>query len=185
MTTPRHLLCIPVVALALAVVGCSDSGSSTASTGVTVDVSSSSVSATSTDSATSMAAPTTAAGATSVPSPSDSADIPVAPTAPPDSADIPIAPVDTSDVPVIITVTVGVDSAPTRIETVPRDALVTLSITNPKAADEFHLHGYDLGEGKEMAAGATETLTFTADTAGEFELESHSTGAVLLTLRVV
>ena len=183
MTTPRRLLCIPIIALALAVASCSDSGSSTAST--VTGSSNSATSAMSTDPTTSIAGATTPAGATSIPSPSDSSDIPVAPTAPPDSADIPIAPVDTYDVPVIITVTVGVDSAPTRIETVPRDALVTLSITNPTAADEFHLHGYDLGEGKEMAAGATETLTFTADTAGEFELESHSTGAVLLTLRVV
>ena len=94
-------------------------------------------------------------------------------------------PPDTSDMPVVISVTVGVDSGEDRIESVPVGSVVSITITNPDSADEFHLHGYDLGDSQEVAAGESVTFTFTADTAGEFELESHSTDALLLLLRVV
>jgi hypothetical protein len=144
-----------------------------------------------TTSAAGGATATTAAPVSSM-APTDSADVPVVTTvpevtpAPVDSSDIVLPPPpDTSDMPVVISVTVGVDSGEDRIESVPIGSVVSITITNPDSDDEFHLHGYDLGDSQEVAAGESVTFTFTADTAGEFELESHSTEALLLLLRVV
>ena len=138
-----------------------------------------------TTSATGGATATTAAPTESM-APTDSADVPVVTAAPVDSSDIVLPPPpDTSDMPVVISVTVGVDSGEDRIESVPIGSVVSITITNPDSDDEFHLHGYDLGDSQEVAAGESVTFTFTADTAGEFELESHSTEALLLLLRVV
>jgi hypothetical protein len=111
----------------------------------------------------------------------DTADLPAPPTV--DTADLP-TPVNTGDLPVQIRVTVGVDSGAARVEQVPLGASVILAVTNPDSADEFHLHGYDLGEGITMPAGQTETFNFTADQAGQFELESHESDDVLLVLSV-
>jgi hypothetical protein len=138
-----------------------------------------------TTSAAGGATATTAAPTESM-APTDSADVPMVTPAPVDSSDIVLPPPpDTSDMPVVISVTVGVDSGEDRIESVPVGSVVSLTITNADTADEFHLHGYDLGDGQEVAASESVTFTFTADTAGEFELESHTTDALLLLLRVV
>jgi hypothetical protein len=79
-------------------------------------------------------------------------------------------------------ITVGTDSGPQRRQDAAKGSLVTISVTNPNAADEFHLHGYDL----ELKAGKGEAVTFsfTATQPGTFELESHATGGVLFVLRV-
>ena len=117
---------------------------------------------------------------------SDTADI-VIPPPPDDSSDIALPPpVESSDIPasIIIEATVGVDTAPERIESVALGSNVVLSVTNPTSDDEFHLHGYELGDAVVMPAGQTETFSFLADQAGEFELESHETGDVLLVLSV-
>jgi hypothetical protein len=102
------------------------------------------------------------------------------------TTDIPPIPSISSEVtvPLMVEVTVGVNSSPERIDPVPLGATVTLSITNPDSDDEFHLHGYELGDGVHVPAGQPETFTFVADQAGEFELESHETGDMLLTLSV-
>jgi hypothetical protein len=47
---------------------------------------------------------------------------------------------------------------------------------------EYHVHGYDLE--KQAAAGVETTFEFTADKAGTFEVESHTTDKVLATLQV-
>ena len=47
---------------------------------------------------------------------------------------------------------------------------------------EYHVHGYDLE--KQAAAGVEATFEFTADKAGSFEVESHTTDTVLATLQV-
>ena len=47
---------------------------------------------------------------------------------------------------------------------------------------EYHVHGYELE--KKAAAGVEATFEFTADTAGSFEVESHTTDTVLATLQV-
>jgi hypothetical protein len=46
-------------------------------------------------------------------------------------------------------------------------------------AQEFHMHGYDLED-----SGTEVVFAFTADLPGAFELESHDTGDLLLTLTV-
>jgi hypothetical protein len=94
--------------------------------------------------------------------------------------------VPATDVPSLgdISVVVGVDSSPTRVAKVPVGTEVTLTIANPSAADEFHVHGYDLGDGREVPAGTTATFTFLVDKLGTYELESHATGDVLLLISV-
>lgn len=82
-----------------------------------------------------------------------------------------------------VSVTVGVDSDPGRIEEVDLDQQVELTLTNPNIDDEFHLHGYDLG-GDVTKKGESKTFSFTATEIGEFELESHVTGEVLVVVKV-
>jgi hypothetical protein len=84
---------------------------------------------------------------------------------------------------VTIDVVVGENSGPDRVEEVALGSQVTLNFTNPEAEDEYHVHGYDLGGGI-TKKGDTKTFTFTADKAGEYEVESHLTEAVLMVLRV-
>lgn len=83
-----------------------------------------------------------------------------------------------------ISVTVGKDSSPDRTEEIPLGSKVKLTIVDPNAADEFHVHGYELGDGHEMAKGQPEVFEFVADKAGEFEVESHTTETVLVILHV-
>lgn len=83
-----------------------------------------------------------------------------------------------------IEVVVGQDDGPERVDQVPLGAPVEMRITNPDFDDEFHLHGYDLGDKIKVPAGETLTLTFVADRAGLFELESHRTHDVLMYLLV-
>jgi hypothetical protein len=129
---------------------------------------------------TSTGSPQTAA--TIGPVTAETTDIPFTPTG---TGDIPVvAPVDSTDAPVIIAVFVGTETGPDRIESVPLGSVVSLSIVNDAASDEYHVHGYDLGDGQEFAAGETAMFTFTADTAGDFEVESHATNSVLFVLRV-
>lgn len=82
-----------------------------------------------------------------------------------------------------IRVTVGVDSGPERVENVKLNQQVELTIVNPKADDEFHLHGYDLG-GETTKAGEEKTFVFTATEAGDFEVESHVSETVLVVLHI-
>ncbi len=81
-----------------------------------------------------------------------------------------------------ISVTVGKDSSPTREEKVRLSATVQIALLNPTANDEFHLHGYDIEQAQK--AGEQGLLSFVADKAGRFELESHVTNAPLLILVV-
>jgi hypothetical protein len=88
-----------------------------------------------------------------------------------------------SDGAVEISVEVGVDSGPDRIETVALGSLVRITVVNEEDDDEVHLHGYVLG-GYEVEAGEPTVFEFEASTAGEFEVESHVTGEVLMILVV-
>ena len=98
----------------------------------------------------------------------------------------PATPADVTDGAASISVTVGVDdfetSGGTRVVSVPAGTVVTISLTNPDAADEFHLHGYDVEAAAEK--GETVSLEVTADETGRFDLESHETEATLLVLVV-
>lgn len=161
MRSPRSLLTVPLVATALLLASCGgDSGDDTGTTVATTVATS---------------PPTTAAAPeTTVDDTSTTEYVPDT-TRPPETA---------PPGPTVITVTVGVDSDPTRIERAALGDTVTLVVTNPAAADEFHLHGYDLGDGQEIPAGQAASFTFTASQAGEFELESHETDAALMVLVV-
>jgi plastocyanin len=88
-----------------------------------------------------------------------------------------------SDGSVNIDVVVGENSGPDRVEEVALGSQVTLNFTNNEAEDEYHVHGYDLGGGM-TKKGDTKTFTFTVDKAGDYEVESHLTEAVLMVLRV-
>ena len=56
---------------------------------------------------------------------------------------------------------------------------MTIMVTSSES-HEFHLHGYDIElEGTEV------TFEFTADQVGDFELETHDTGELILKLSVV
>jgi hypothetical protein len=122
---------------------------------------------------------TTAAATTTVAAGDATTTIP-APTqteAPQDST-----PLTAVDGPVQIDVVVGTDSGPDRIEKVKLGSDVTLNITNPNAADEFHVHDIELEQS--VDAGVTATFNFVADTAGTFEVESHKTEEVLVVIEV-
>ena len=85
--------------------------------------------------------------------------------------------------PVQIDVVVGRDSGPQRVETVAAGADITLNITNPDAADEFHIHGIDLE--RAVDAGVMATFNFTVTEPGTYEVESHLTETVLVVIEVV
>lgn len=106
-------------------------------------------------------------------------------TIPPDSteAESTEAPSTTTDGIVRISVTVGVDSGPERVEEVSVGDSIELTMVNPDEDDEFHVHGFDLG-GDETLAGDAKMFAFTASEAGDFEVESHATGEVLVVIRV-
>ena len=85
--------------------------------------------------------------------------------------------------PTEISVTVGTDSAVDRVEEVPLGSQVNITLTNPNADDEFHLHEYDLSTG-ETPKGEAAVISFTADKAGLFDLESHVTDEVLVIISI-
>ena len=85
--------------------------------------------------------------------------------------------------PVEINVIVGVDSSPQRTEEIRLGSDVNIRLLNPDADDSFHLHGYDLSSG-DTPKGETAMISFTADIAGDFEIESHVTEEVLVNLSV-
>jgi hypothetical protein len=133
---------------------------------------------------TTLAATTTTEGASSIITESipATADLPNVSTG--DTADLPLPPA-TADLPLVIDVTVGVDSGPDRIEQIPVGTPVTLRLINPSAVDEYHVHGIDLGDGQEFAAGQVAAFTFTLDAPGDYEVESHATDTVLVVLQGV
>lgn len=85
--------------------------------------------------------------------------------------------------PLEIDVTVGENSGNDRIEVVALGDEVRITLVNPTQEDEYHLHGYDIMS-KKMAPGAPATLSFTANVAGTFELESHVSNEVLVVLEI-
>lgn len=82
-----------------------------------------------------------------------------------------------------IDVTVGDNSGDNRIELVALGDDVKITLVNPIGEDEYHLHGYEIVS-KKMAPGAVATISFTANVAGTFELESHVTNDVLVVLEI-
>jgi hypothetical protein len=83
-----------------------------------------------------------------------------------------------------IIVHVGVDDAATvgsRVENVTLGENVILRLTSD-SDEEYHIHGYDLDQ--RVAAGVEAQFEFTADQAGDFEVESHVSDKVYLVLHV-
>jgi hypothetical protein len=85
--------------------------------------------------------------------------------------------------PIEISVTVGTDSAVDRVEEIPLGSQVNITLTNPNAEDEFHLHDYDLSTGM-TPKGKAAVISLTADKEGLFDLESHVTDEVLVVISI-
>jgi len=117
---------------------------------------------------------TTAAPAPTTNAPSTSAS---ATSAPPTTAAA-----ATTTAPSVLTIdfTVGVDPLGEVIE-VPLGTDVAITVMSD-GDEEVHVHGYDLEA--RAAAGTPAVITFTADQAGSFEVESHTTHDVLFVLEV-
>lgn len=81
------------------------------------------------------------------------------------------------------TLTVGENSGETNIISFTKGSNVELTIVNPEADDEIHLHGYDLTTG-DLAKGDKSVISFVADEAGDFEIESHVSETVLSIVRI-
>jgi hypothetical protein len=83
-----------------------------------------------------------------------------------------------------IIVHVGVDDAATvgsRVENVKLGDHVVLRLVSD-TDETYHVHGYDLEQ--KVAAGVEAQFEFTADRAGDFEVESHTTEKVYVVLHV-
>jgi hypothetical protein len=114
-----------------------------------------------------------------------SSEVPSLATSSAGTVDVTAVPVDSSlPAAVEIAVTVGVDSATDRVESIPLGATVKLTLLDPAAAEEYHVHGYELGDGVEIAKGVPEVFQFVANKPGDFEVESHKTETVLVILKV-
>ncbi len=105
----------------------------------------------------------------------------------PATTNAPAEPADVVAGAAVITVTVGIDdfetSGGTRVVSVPKGTNVTISLTDPNADQEYHLHGYDIEV--TAAKGETGKIQFVADQTGQFDVESHDTEATLLVIVVV
>lgn len=62
-----------------------------------------------------------------------------------------------------------------------KDAEVVV-VVHSDTADEVHIHGYDIS--KDVVAGGTAKIPFTANVAGRFEIELEGTGVQLAELTV-
>ena len=81
------------------------------------------------------------------------------------------------------TLTVGENSGATNVISFAKGSNVELTIVNPSADDEVHLHGYDLTTG-DLPKGETSVISFIASEVGDFEIESHITEEVLSIIRI-
>jgi len=100
-----------------------------------------------------------------------------------------VAPTDAvvnADGSVSINVIVGTDDYDTlageRVVNVALGSAVTITLTDPNEDQDYHLHVYDVGvEAKKGEPGA---ISLVVDQAGQFDVESHTTGKTLLVLVV-
>lgn len=81
------------------------------------------------------------------------------------------------------TLTVGENSGVKNIISFTKGSNVELTIVNSNSDDEVHLHGYDLTTGN-LPKGEKGVISFIADKAGDFEIESHITEEVLSIIRI-
>jgi ABC-type Fe3+-hydroxamate transport system substrate-binding protein len=100
-----------------------------------------------------------------------------------------VAPTDAvvnADGSVSINVIVGTDDYETlageRIVKVALGAAVTITLTDANEDQDYHLHVYDVGV--EAKKGEPGVISLVVDQAGQFDVESHTTGKLLLVLVV-
>ena len=79
------------------------------------------------------------------------------------------------------TLTVGENSGVNNIISFTKGSNVELTIMNPNADDEVHLHGLTTGD---LPKGEMSVISFIANEAGDFEIESHITEEVLSIIRI-
>jgi hypothetical protein len=100
-----------------------------------------------------------------------------------------VAPTDAvinADGSVSIDVKVGIDDYDTlageRVIKVALGSAVTITLTDESDDQDYHLHVYDVGA--EAKKGEPGVISLIVDQAGQFDLESHTTGKTLLVLVV-
>ncbi|MEI7757056.1 MAG: hypothetical protein WCJ08_06455 [bacterium] len=100
-----------------------------------------------------------------------------------------VAPTDAvvnADGSVSIEVNVGVDDYDTlageRVVKVALGSAVTITLTDTTEDQDYHLHIYDIGA--EAKKGEPGVISLVVDQAGQFDVESHTTGKTLLVLVV-
>ena len=85
-----------------------------------------------------------------------------------------------------INVIVGTDDYDTlagdRVVKVALGSAVTITLTDPNEDQDYHLHVYDVGA--EAKKGEPGVISLVVDQAGQFDVESHTTGKMLLVLVV-
>ena len=85
-----------------------------------------------------------------------------------------------------ITVNVGIDDYETldgkRVFKVALGSVVTITLTDPTVDQDYHLHIYDVGA--QAKKGEPGQISLVLDQAGQFDVESHTTGETLLVLVV-
>ena len=82
---------------------------------------------------------------------------------------------------IVVSVKDGKVSPKTHRVKVPMGGQVRLLVSSD-IDDEVHVHGFDIE--REVAAGQSVTIEFTADQTGVFEVETHESGLQLVQLQV-
>jgi phospholipase/lecithinase/hemolysin len=100
-----------------------------------------------------------------------------------------VAPTDAvvnADGSISINVIVGTDDYDTlegdRVVKVALGSAVTITLTDANEDQDYHLHVYDVGA--EAKKGEPGVISLVVDQAGQFDVESHTTGRLLLVLVV-
>ena len=98
----------------------------------------------------------------------------------------PLDAVVNADGSISINVNVGTDDYDTlagdRVVKVALGSAVTITLTDPNEDQDYHLHVYDVGA--EAKKGEPGVISLVVDQAGQFDVESHTTGKMLLVLVV-
>lgn len=90
-------------------------------------------------------------------------------------------PAETGDTTITVRISEGkVDGVPARVE-VDRGTPIRIEVTSDRS-DELHVHGYE--KTVPLPAGSPAVVTFVADVAGVFEVETHDSGRLLFQLVV-
>jgi phospholipase/lecithinase/hemolysin len=100
-----------------------------------------------------------------------------------------VAPTDAvvnADGSISINVIVGTDDYDTlegdRVVEIALGSAVTITLTDANEDQDYHLHVYDVGA--EAKKGEPGVISLVVDQAGQFDVESHTTGRLLLVLVV-